>query len=68
MMDERHATVNGIEMRWLERGAGTPVVLVHGIPTSPELWRHVMPRLRARALAWEMAIADAVDGVLGRIG
>lgn len=44
-------------MRWLEDGheEGTPVVLVHGIPTSPELWRHVMPRLdEARCLAWEM--------------
>lgn len=42
-------------MRWLEAGAGTPVVLVHGIPTSPELWRRVMPRVQgARVLAWEM--------------
>ena len=36
-------------------GQGYPVVLVHGIPTSPKLWRRVLPRLRgARALAWEM--------------
>lgn len=42
-------------MRWEESGAGTPVVLVHGIPTSPRLWRHVVPRLDGvRALAWEM--------------
>ncbi len=52
---ERTAFVQGVQMRWLEHGQGYPVVLVHGIPTSPELWRRVLPRLRgARALAWEM--------------
>ena len=54
-MDERRARVGGIEMRWIDEGEGPVVVCVHGIPTSPELWRHVLPRLRgARAVAWEM--------------
>lgn len=53
---ERTASVDGIPVRWLEMdGAGTPVVLVHGIPTSPTLWRYVMPRLAGhRVLAYEM--------------
>ncbi len=51
---ERTALVGDIRMRWLEHGQGQPVVFVHGIPTSPELWREVMPRLGARTLAWEM--------------
>ena len=47
--------VAGIRMRWEECGAGVPVVLVHGLPTSPSLWRRVLPRLGGvRALAWEM--------------
>lgn len=47
--------VDGITMSWLEQGEGVPVILLHGIPTSPELWRHVMPRLTGmRVLAWEM--------------
>lgn len=47
--------VRGIRMRWNECGEGLPVVLVHGIPTSPRLWRRVMPRVDgARLLAWEM--------------
>jgi pimeloyl-ACP methyl ester carboxylesterase len=47
--------VDGIQMRWEESGDGEPVVLLHGIPTSPRLWRHVVPRLEgARSLAWEM--------------
>lgn len=53
--NEKTALVGDIRMRWLEHGQGQPVVFVHGIPTSPELWRRVMPRLRgARSLAWEM--------------
>lgn len=54
-MQSRTAEVNGIRMRWEETGEGFPVVLLHGIPTSPALWRHVVPRLEGvRALAWEM--------------
>jgi pimeloyl-ACP methyl ester carboxylesterase len=42
-------------MSWLEQGEGLPVILLHGIPTSPELWRYVMPQLSGvRVLAWEM--------------
>lgn len=54
--------VEGVQMRWLERGSGTPVVLVHGIPTGPRLWRHVMPLVDgARLLAWEMVgYADSI--------
>ena len=52
---ERRLWVDGSEHRWLERGNGLPVILVHGIPTSPELWRHVLPLVGgARLLAWEM--------------
>lgn len=46
--------VDGVRTRWLEHGSGRPVVLVHGIPTSPRLWRRVMPLVRGRSLAWEM--------------
>ncbi|MGJ7908048.1 alpha/beta fold hydrolase [Actinopolyspora sp. H202] len=54
-MHENTAVVEGIPMRWLEHGEGAPVVLVHGIPTSPELWRHVVPLVDGgRCLAWEM--------------
>lgn len=55
-MDDRSTTVDGTAIRWLEQdGDGTPIVLVHGIPTSPALWRHVVPRLAGRrVLAFEM--------------
>ena len=54
-MRSQHVTVNGIRMRWEAQGEGFPVVLIHGIPTSPALWRDVIPHIRdARCLAWEM--------------
>jgi pimeloyl-ACP methyl ester carboxylesterase len=53
-MESNTLTVDGIRMRWEERGTGTPVVLLHGIPTSPALWRHVAPKVGGRVLAWEM--------------
>ncbi len=54
-MATRWTDVGGIRMAWVEEGEGFPVVLVHGIPTSPSLWRRVLPRLGgARCLAWEM--------------
>jgi pimeloyl-ACP methyl ester carboxylesterase len=54
-MRTEHTTVDGIPMRWEEAGEGPPVVFVHGIPTSPALWRRVVPLVAgARCLAWEM--------------
>ncbi len=54
-MESKTVTVNGIRMRWEEQGEGSPVVFLHGIPTSPRLWRHVIPQVRnARPMAWEM--------------
>lgn len=54
-MERKSADVNGTTMSWEEAGEGRPVVFIHGIPTSPRLWRHVVPRVEgARSLAWEM--------------
>lgn len=55
MIQEHIADVDGTPVRWIEQGTGTPTVLVHGIPTSPSLWRHVVPQLTGmRVLAFEM--------------
>jgi pimeloyl-ACP methyl ester carboxylesterase len=54
-MQTQQAMVRGVPMRWTEAGEGFPVVLVHGIPTSPALWRHVLPQVQGgRLLAFEM--------------
>ncbi|MEX0780451.1 MAG: alpha/beta hydrolase [Balneolales bacterium] len=54
-MIEKNVKVNGVSMRWMEVGNGEPVVFIHGIPTSPDLWRKVVPELtNKRRIAWEM--------------
>lgn len=56
-VEEQATTVGGVQHRWLQRDGGdVPVVLVHGVPTSPELWRDVIPLVtpEATVLAWEM--------------
>jgi pimeloyl-ACP methyl ester carboxylesterase len=63
----QEAVVDGAPVRWLEHGEGHPVVLVHGIPTSPRLWRHVLPRVRGRCLALEMlGYGDSIPDGEGR--
>lgn len=61
---ERRATVDGTAHRWLARDdarwdhtepAPEPIVLVHGLPTGPLVWRHMVRYLPDRpVLAWEM--------------
>lgn len=41
-MESQHTTVRGVPLRWEEAGQGFPVVFIHGIPTAPVLWRHVI--------------------------
>ena len=54
-MQTKSAEIDGINMRWEEEGEGTSAVYIHGIPTSPRLWRSVIPQVKeARSLAWEM--------------
>lgn len=55
-MESRTRDIDGVRMRWEEGGErGPTVVYLHGIPTSPALWRRVVPLLSgARSLAWEM--------------
>ena len=57
-MQSHHANIEGINMRWEETGAeasGDPVILLHGIPTCPQLWRDVAPKITGRrVIAWEM--------------
>ncbi len=67
-MPTRTTTIEQTPIRWLEQGTGAPVVLVHGIPTSPALWRHVVPLLPdLRVLAFEMTgYGDSIPAGKGR--
>jgi haloalkane dehalogenase len=45
--EKRFADVLGRRMAYIERGAGQPVVFLHGNPTSSFLWRGVLPHVEA---------------------
>lgn len=54
MITERWLELRGRRTRWLETGSGRPVVLVHGIGLSGDVWREGLEALGAegwRALA-----------------
>lgn len=44
-MDKKRASVLGSDMAYVENGEGSPIVLLHGNPTSSYLWRDVIPEL-----------------------
>ena len=41
----KRASALGVEIAYAEAGAGDPIVLLHGNPTSSYLWRNVIPHL-----------------------
>lgn len=41
--ESRFVTVNGSKMHYVETGSGTPIVFLHGNPTSNYLWRNILP-------------------------
>jgi haloalkane dehalogenase len=45
---KRRQQVLGREMAYVDVGAGDPIVLLHGNPTSSYLWRNVLPHLQPR--------------------
>jgi len=40
-----HAELSGVRVAYADEGAGEPILLVHGIPTSSYLWRNVIRAL-----------------------
>jgi 3-oxoadipate enol-lactonase len=55
MAIERRTTVNGRETRYLEAGAGQPVVLIHAFPFSADMWR---PQLDRTPDGWRFITPD----------
>ena len=42
---KKHASIHGRTMAYVDEGAGDPIVLLHGNPTSSYLWRNIIPHL-----------------------
>ncbi len=45
---KQFANVDGKRIAYVEAGEGSPIVLLHGNPTSSYLWRNVVPHLEGR--------------------
>ena len=43
----RYETVDGLRLRYVRRGQGPPVVLLHGLAASLYTWKDVLPALAA---------------------
>ncbi len=41
----QYVDVLGSKMHYVEAGSGTPILLLHGVPTSCYVWRNVIPHL-----------------------
>ncbi len=48
LISSKTVTANGLQLHYLEAGAGPPVLLLHGWPTSSFVWRKVMPGIARR--------------------
>lgn len=46
-VEPRYETVDGLRLRYVRKGHGSPVVLVHGIGSSIYTWKDVLPLLAA---------------------
>jgi len=55
--ESKYVDVNGVSMHYIEQGEGTPILFIHGIPTSSYLWRNVIPHVskNGRAIAMDLA-------------
>ncbi len=42
---DKYVLVEGHHLAYLDEGSGAPVLLIHGIPTSSQLWRDIIPVL-----------------------
>jgi 3-oxoadipate enol-lactonase len=54
-ISEHHAEINGGHGRWLEAGAGWPLVLLHAFPLSADMWR---PQLERVPSGWRFIAPD----------
>jgi pimeloyl-ACP methyl ester carboxylesterase len=67
-LESEKIRVDDLRLHYLAAGAGPPVLLLHGWPTSSFLWRNVMPRLAAhrRAIALDLPGFGRSDKPLDR--
>lgn len=65
LSSKQQTSVLGFEMAYIQAGAGDPIVLLHGNPTSSFLWRDVIPHLTrlGRCIAPDLIGMGDSDGL-----
>ena len=43
--DKSSVNIDGQKLAYIDVGEGTPIVMLHGNPTSSFLWRNIIPHL-----------------------
>lgn len=44
-ISEHHTCIDGHRIAYRQQGEGSPVILIHGIPTNSLMWRAIIPQL-----------------------
>lgn len=43
--DSHYVDIDGAKMHYIKQGEGSPILFLHGVPTSSYVWRNVIPHL-----------------------
>jgi haloalkane dehalogenase len=54
--ESRFLEIDGVNIHYMEKGAGDPILFLHGNPTSSYLWRNIIPHLTSvgRCIAMDL--------------
>lgn len=54
--ESRFLEIDGANIHYIEKGAGDPILFIHGNPTSSYLWRNIIPHLTSvgRCIAMDL--------------
>lgn len=54
--ESREVEVHGVKLHYVEQGEGSPILFLHGNPTSSYLWRNIIPEAakHGRAIAMDL--------------
>jgi pimeloyl-ACP methyl ester carboxylesterase len=65
-LEPRYETIDGLRIRYVRKGAGPPVLLLHGIASSIYTWKDVLPALAAHHDAIAMDFPGFGDSAVPR--
>src|SRR6185369_15620971 len=64
-VEPRYETIDGLRIRYVRKGEGAPVLLLHGISSSIYTWKDVLPALAAHHDVIAMDLPGFGDSAVG---